>query len=785
MLRVLQISMTVLVSVAAIFFACAEGNPLAGITPLLALLTLYFVDVKRVIVVPTVIAALLGVCAFLAAGLEFFSDHLEARLLAGGHLLVYLSWVFLIQVKEHRHYWWLAALSLLQMAVASVLTTEPWFGMALLFYAFVASWTLAVFSLHRAVGDEVASPAEVTSAPLRMQKRRPSLRIGDAWRGISRDVDHRLLNWRFVGSTLVVTCLSLAISVLFFIFTPRIWIGEYTIFSDDPIEGNTLTGFTDEVRLGDMGEILESSDPVMEIKLFHRDPETEFRESEYGSYLGSEPLFRGAVMEYYRDGRWQRGQDGELARAERGRTFAPILQRVHLHPIGTSTLFAYGNVDTVRSEEEEIQVLREMFTDEFIRGGEQRRRQSLRYTVYADEGPPDQNAASRRAFWRRYELQEFRNYLGRLSGLPARLEQLEELTLRLAGDAGSPREAADRIEAYLRDSGEFTYSLRLHVEDPSLDPIEDFLINRKQGHCEYYASAMTMMLRALGIPSRMVSGFKGGTYNRRRRAYLVQQLHAHAWVEAFINGRWHTFDPTPATRGESVAAIQGAISPWSRLRQSMRGSWEFGIRMSQTQQRDMIYRPIAESARSVWGQVQELLHGNLSGVRSLWEFIRSPHRWISWQGGILAFVLMTAIAGIVWLIRQILRAIPWSARRRKERERRRQIEFYDRFLKILGKHKIRQKKTQTAREFVHESLDSLNGMLARAGLEKWPDELVSTFYRVRFGGENLTREEADEVDRRLHQLENCLSNGHQASPEVSLKSGDRFRHQNDGPENPA
>lgn len=766
MLQVLQISTTFLISVTAIFFACAEGNPLPGITPLLALLALYFVDIKRVIVVPTFIVVLLGGSAFLAAGLEFFTGGIEARLLSGGHLLVYLSWVFLIQVKENRHYWWLFALSLLQMALASVLTTDPWFAAALLLYIFSACWTLAVFLLHRSIGESVAAPAGVATASLRMQKRRPSLRIGDAWRGISRDVDHRLLNWGFVGSTVVVTCLSLVISVLFFIFTPRIWIGEYSIFGDEPVMGNTLTGFTDEVRLGDMREILENSDPVMEIKLFHRAPETEFRESEYASYLGSEPLFRGAVMEIYQNGRWQRAQTGDINRSDRGPSTADILQKVQLHPIGTSTLFAFGNVDTVRTEEENISVVRELFTDEFFRGGEHRRRESFRYTVYADEGPPDTNASSQRIRWRRYVHREFRDYLNRLAELPPRLEKLEEMTRSLVGDAASPREAAQRIAFHLRDSGEFTYSLKLNVEDPSLDPIEDFLVNRKNGHCEYYASAMTMMLRAVGIPSRMVSGFKGGTYHPRRRVYRVQQLHAHAWVEAFIDGRWRTFDPTPAARGESVAAIQGSVSPWTTLWLSFRGSWEFVIRMSRQQQREMIYRPIAESVQSSWEQAQELLHGNLSGLRALWDFIRSPHRWFSWQGGILAFILMTTISGIVWVIRQILGTSLWSARKRMQKERQRQVEFYDRFLKILGRHKIRQMKTQTAREFVHESLDSLNDMLARAGLEEWPDELVNTFYRVRFGGEDLTRDEADEVDRRLNQLEDCLANGHQQSPEV-------------------
>ena len=70
--------------------------------------------------------------------------------------------------------------------------------------------------------------------------------------------------------------------------------------------------------------------------------------------------------------------------------------------------------------------------------------------------------------------------------------------------------------------------------DPTLDPVVDFLVNRKAGHCEYFASALTLLLRSVGIPARMVNGFKGGDWNDLAQVLYVRQKHAHSWVEAYL-----------------------------------------------------------------------------------------------------------------------------------------------------------------------------------------------------------------------------------------------------------
>ena len=96
---------------------------------------------------------------------------------------------------------------------------------------------------------------------------------------------------------------------------------------------------------------------------------------------------------------------------------------------------------------------------------------------------------------------------------------------------------------YLRTN--FAYTLNL-TGKPGADPLAHFLFETKAGHCEYFATAMAVMLRTLGIPSREVNGFLPGEYNDVGGDYIVRASDAHSWVEAYFPGSgWVTFDPTP------------------------------------------------------------------------------------------------------------------------------------------------------------------------------------------------------------------------------------------------
>jgi hypothetical protein len=96
-----------------------------------------------------------------------------------------------------------------------------------------------------------------------------------------------------------------------------------------------------------------------------------------------------------------------------------------------------------------------------------------------------------------------------------------------------------------------------------------FLFDVRRGHCEYFATAMAVMLRQVGIPSRLVNGFHAGEYNGLSRHWIVHQYDAHSWVDAYLSPYgWVEFDPTPAEAArkqpflKTPAGVLDALSFW-------------------------------------------------------------------------------------------------------------------------------------------------------------------------------------------------------------------------------
>jgi hypothetical protein len=133
--------------------------------------------------------------------------------------------------------------------------------------------------------------------------------------------------------------------------------------------------------------------------------------------------------------------------------------------------------------------------------------------------------------------------------------RIAKLAARVAGQ-GSAAERAGRIERHL--SANYAYTLDLSGRSAEDNPIESFLFRYKSGQCEYFASAMVLMLRAQGIPARLATGFLGGEYNPFEGYLILRDSNAHAWVEAYLDERqgWQVFDPTPPA-GRPAASATG------------------------------------------------------------------------------------------------------------------------------------------------------------------------------------------------------------------------------------
>lgn len=135
---------------------------------------------------------------------------------------------------------------------------------------------------------------------------------------------------------------------------------------------------------------------------------------------------------------------------------------------------------------------------------------------------------------------------------------------RLAGELGlarlAPAEVAAAVQRYFAQG--FYYSAYRAPSLFSRSPLADFLLETKAGHCEFFATATTLLLRAGGVPARYATGFSVQEYSRLEEAYVVRVRHAHAWVKAYVDGRWREIDTTPPVW---ITAEREAAPLWSPL----------------------------------------------------------------------------------------------------------------------------------------------------------------------------------------------------------------------------
>jgi len=754
---VFQLSMVALLCLSATIFAAAEEQPLVSLTLPAAIISWAVVDRRQGKGLGPGWSFALGLLGVAAAGIEFATGGIEARILAPSHLLAYLVWIVLFQHKENRHYWILLGLTVLQVAIASLLTNSSWLGFAVILYASWALWTMGVFTLQRSVQRIGASTSESNDRRVpepggRAMQASIMQRDSTVQNSVHLDAGERLIGWHFTGGAAVMTVLSLALSGLFFLFIPRIWPNQYQWFNDSPIAGaRPLTGFTEDVRLGDMGQILENDELVMEITLLDADTKQPIPTEDYDQQFGSaDPLFRGQVMELYADSRWQRAfHDGGNGR---GQIWPPdvlegdnLQQHVRLQPIGSAILFAAGRLLTCKVSEGKEDLVRDPNSGTFRRENEADVSRPFEYDAFTSRRDPLYKGIN--PDYRRACMQ-----------WPSRLERLRELVQTIApdDDKNTDLERAERLVSYLRDNQDFSYSLDLSVQDPEIDPIEDFLFNRKRGHCEYYASTLALMLRAANIPSRVVSGFKGGQLNETTHQYEVRQLHAHLWVEAYVDSyAWVPLDATPGARDEKVAQLQAApTSVFSKWRDSWERMWSQGVRLSRADQDKLLYEPIRNGAVGVWDAVRDL-RGTSSRLRELLRALgTSPERWISWRGGVAVFVLLLIGTALYSLFRRLLGLLQ-RIRGATQADTRQApiVAFYERYRRAAARAGYERASAQTPREFagtVTERLRSLGAPLVPAPI---PQFITENYYRVRFGNEELAVEQLETLQRQLDELE--------------------------------
>lgn len=335
-------------------------------------------------------------------------------------------------------------------------------------------------------------------------------------------------------------------------------------------------------------------------------------------------------------------------------------------------------------------------------------------------------------------------------------DEIIRLIDREIGDYGDLNVAAQReafvqqLEKFLR-SRAFTYSLTTPKNPAGAEPVGEFLLEHRQGHCEYFASAMVLACQLKGVPARLVSGYCGGDYNPVGGFLVVREKHAHAWVEVFIPGKgWVAYDPTPAGSRRAAPAeswfssARGILDFVDYLQFQWAGlviAYDAGTRQALIERfHAWLTRPARDEATLVGAVVafsRELFGWRLEmslGDRVLyWVFAILVVTLVLLVG----YVLVTAVR---WLGAFI---VHWYRYLRAGHDR--EAEFYSRFCRRVEALGLRRRPDQTPAEFAAD-LSAAHPMLRAA------PELVRIYYALVFGRQPVSPERASWIEQFLEQL---------------------------------
>ncbi|MGH7832423.1 MAG: DUF4129 domain-containing transglutaminase family protein, partial [Candidatus Binatia bacterium] len=295
---------------------------------------------------------------------------------------------------------------------------------------------------------------------------------------------------------------------------------------------------------------------------------------------------------------------------------------------------------------------------------------------------------------------------GSLLQLPDVNPRIIELAEQATEGVQDTLEKARSLERFLR--GKYRYALDGLPVDVE-DPLSTFLFETQQGNCEYFASALAVMLRIVGIPARVVNGYLGGEWNPYGEYFLVRQSDAHSWVEAHVPGAgWTTFDPTPPT---PVRSRKRPFSPVTQLFDYLQMRWyRYIVNFTVADQQELI---------SALGRPKRWIDFNLRGISwggfGTWKETARFH-WIA----LAAFLAAVALA---WSLLILIRNRTPLTRRPSQAA----TERYRRFLSLLKKKGVSKGIAETPDEFSRRVGEKQRDLAA---------ELTSLYQQARFSSVN-------------------------------------------------
>ena len=338
--------------------------------------------------------------------------------------------------------------------------------------------------------------------------------------------------------------------------------------------------------------------------------------------------------------------------------------------------------------------------------------------------------------------------LTRYLQLPPEDSRVLDLAKRVTRASKDRYSKAMALERYLRSN--YRYSLLLRGTPNSKDPLAMFLFDVRAGHCEYFASSMTIMLRQLGIPARLVNGFRTGEYNSIGNNWTVRQHHAHSWVEVYLPPYgWIEFDPTPTGTGQPKT---GFVRLLSDLTDAIDLWWWEGVLNYDSSKQYRVLSMLRAAVEKCRYEVEDFfVHVYQKG--SVHISIAQTRGIASAFGkGWLICAVLVSLAALL-LIRRWRRRISGLIQRVWHHDNPKKVAagFFSEALDLLGDRGFRFDRSQTALEFAL----SLQGMPPGDPFLA----LTQMYYAIRFGPPDLpfNRIEAQIQLRLLRKSLACFS----------------------------
>jgi hypothetical protein len=581
-----------------------------------------------------------AIVAFFAVDLWLHMELLPAMVRLGILLLIYRN----LSYRQRRDDLQIVVLGLFLVVVAGVLTVSLTFAAHLLVYTGGSLALLLVITLDdAALAGQRPPPQPIRDTPAWVQHTH--------WPSLVRRL-RAVTDWRVVGLGAALFAGVVGVSALLFLAIPRFQI-ENSMFLDRFITKKARSGFTELIRFGDVSEIQLDNSIALSVDVSDQ------------SQIPATPYWRMLVLDDYSNGTFKlsgvlRGQ----FQSERTNSF----QTGHARPrLGTNAVWTFylesgvsrylpllGPFEQLRFRESQnyryapalaILALRE---------------EPVSMTAFRVEGfelaplLPDPAFAER---WRRRTETEERPALLQLRLIlhQSDREALRRTVAEITGGVALPApEFARRAGAWLRQ--QHSYSLTPTVPRGETDPLVRWLNSREAGHCELFAGSLVLLARAAGLPARVVTGFRGGSWNGYSNNFTIRNAEAHAWVEIFDEaaGGWLRADPLVPEAAAQSGDVRGEAAVASRLDRSwtarfdsLRVFWYRRIvnfdQRSQAETLKAVKEATQNTGKRLRAGLEEMVGELKNWLTSPWDARRAA-RFVGAIAGLLA---------LIWLWREM------------------------------------------------------------------------------------------------------------------------------------